>query len=100
MLFLVMFKWTLYYLLEWNKFSVKKQNTIKYWEMEKNWKITEFCQSGKMGTMFILSLHWNRSRNYFYGTFLPEKNDGSEVNLLKNKLENVMASVFDKLPPP
>ena len=53
-----------------------------------------------MGTMFILSLHETVSRNYFYGTFLPEKNDGSEVNLLKNKLENVMASVFDKLPPP
>ena len=65
--FLVIFKCTVYHLLKWIKFSVKKQNFKKILEkwkpilekwknntgkMENNTgKVREFCQSGKVGTM-------------------------------------------------
>ena len=54
LLFLVIFKLTVYYLLKWMKFSVKKTKTLKeYWKMEKNiGKVKEFFQSGKVGTMY------------------------------------------------
>ena len=55
LIFLVIFKWTAYYLLKWINFSVKKTLKIlekwkKYWKSEG--KVREFCQSGKVGTMF------------------------------------------------
>ena len=42
LLFLVIFKWTVYYLLKWIK--LRNQTINKYWKMEKNTgKIREFC---------------------------------------------------------
>ena len=51
-LFLVIFKWTVYCFLKWIKFSVKQTNTKKILEnWKKYWKsqgkVREFCQSGK-----------------------------------------------------
>ena len=34
LLFLVIFKWTVYYLLTWTKLSVKNQNLKKYWKSQ------------------------------------------------------------------
>ena len=53
LIFLVIFKWTVYYLLKWIKLSVKKNKTLKkYWKMAKNTgKVREFCQSWKAGTL-------------------------------------------------
>ena len=56
MLFVVIFKWTVYYLLKWLKFSVKKNNKTlkKYWENgKKYWKNWGICQSWKVGTMTV-----------------------------------------------
>ena len=58
-LFLVIFKWTVYCFLKWIKFSVKQTNTKKILEnWKKYWKsqgkVWEFCQSGKVGTLFEL----------------------------------------------
>ena len=45
LLFLVIFKWTVYYLLKWIKL---KKTLKKYWKMGTNMgKMREFCQSGK-----------------------------------------------------
>ena len=59
LIFLVMFKWTVYYLLKWIKFSIKKQNNKKILEkwqkiLESQGKVSEFCQSGKVGTLDFL----------------------------------------------
>ena len=64
LIFLVIFKWTVHFLVKWIKFSVKKNKTLKkYWKNgQKYWKsqgkVREFCQSGKVGTLEIpLNLH-------------------------------------------
>ena len=45
LIFLMIFKWTVYYLLKWIKLK-------KYWKMAKNTgKVREFCQSRKVGTL-------------------------------------------------
>ena len=53
LLFLVIFKYTMYHLINWIKFSVKKENFKNI--LENGQKILEksgeFCQSGKVGTM-------------------------------------------------
>ena len=58
--FLVIFEWIVYYLLEWIKFSIRKQNIEdtgkwreKYWE---NQGKVGNCQSGKGATMVNLKL--------------------------------------------
>ena len=51
-IFLLIFKWTVYYLLKWIKFAVKKQNIKKNTE-----KVREFCQSRKVGTMNLNIVH-------------------------------------------
>ena len=53
LLFLVIFKLTVYYLLKWIKFSVKKNKTLKiYRKMGKNTrKVREVLLSRKVGTM-------------------------------------------------
>ena len=58
-IFLVIFKWTVHFLVKWIKFSVKKNKTLKkYWKMAKNnGKVREFCQSGKVGTLFTWNYH-------------------------------------------
>ena len=77
--FLVIFKWTVHFLVKWIKFSVKKNKTLKkYWKMAKNTgKVREFCQSGKVGTLFkaqvLLAKHtlfwpimiWEAAQCYF-----------------------------------
>ena len=48
-LFLVIFKWTVYYLLKWVKFSVEKTKqtkTLKYWEKSKSQGILSVRNSG------------------------------------------------------
>ena len=60
LIFLVIFKWTVHYLLKWIKFSVKKNKKLKkYWKNSKKYwksqgKVREFCQSGKVGTLHVL----------------------------------------------
>ena len=53
LIFLVIFKWTVHFLVKWIKFSVKKTKHLKNTgKMAKNTgKVREFCQSGKVGTL-------------------------------------------------
>ena len=55
LIFLVIFKWTVHYLLKCIKFSVKKTKHLKNTgKMAKNTgKVREFCQSGKVGTLLL-----------------------------------------------
>ena len=60
LVFSVIFKWTVQFLVKWIKFSVKKNKTLKkYWKNGKKYwksqgKVREFCQSGKVGTLSIV----------------------------------------------
>ena len=63
LLFLVIFKSTVYYLLKWIKFLVKKASIKKLLEngerVKDIGKVGEFYQSGKVGTMiynFLMSV--------------------------------------------
>ena len=62
LIFFVIFKWTVYYLPKWIKFSVKKNKTLKkYWKNGKKYwksqgKVREFCQSKKVGTLSHFSI--------------------------------------------
>ena len=64
LLFLVIFGWIMYCLLKWIKFSVKKKQNIKKNSVKMGGggtgKVGEFCQSGKVRTMF-LSCGWNKA---------------------------------------
>ena len=57
LIFLVIFKGTVHFLVKWIKYSVKKNKTLKkYWKNGKKYwksqgKVREFCQSGKVGTL-------------------------------------------------
>ena len=56
LIFLVIFKWTVHFLVKWIKFSVKKKQKIikNTGKMAKNTgKVREFCQSGKVGTLMV-----------------------------------------------
>ena len=73
MIFLMIFKWTVYYLLKWIKFSVYKIRTLeKYWKKAKNTgKVREFCQSRKVGTLIYPTRHFyicneNKNLKIFY----------------------------------
>ena len=60
LIFLVIFKWTVHFLVKWIKVSVKKNKTLKkYWKNDKKYwkrqgKVREFCQSGKVGTLTVV----------------------------------------------
>ena len=63
LIFLAIFKWTVYYLPKWIKFSVKKNKTLKkYWKNRKKYwnsqgKVREFCQSEKVGTLTCVLIY-------------------------------------------
>ena len=77
--FLVIFKWTVYYLLKWRKFSVKKQNIKKYWKNgNKYWKsqgILSVWKSGNHVDFFRLLdkyLSFTNTQNWALEAFLCE----------------------------